>query len=205
MKRMDKIFLFGLVAAICWNNLSSFSATVDNLQQEVLRLHILANSDSAEDQALKLQVRDRLLDCSAELFGDAQTREEIKAKAQASLDRMEEIAAEVISAAGKSYTAQAELTEMAFDARTYDEITMPAGVYDAVRITIGEAEGKNWWCVMYPPLCIPAAESVSTDEDTEKAYFSDAEQKILEHPARYRVRFKCVEAYHWLRKKIAKI
>ena len=72
---------------------------------------------------------------------------------------------------------------------------MPAGVYDALRVTIGEAEGQNWWCVMYPPLCIPAAETVTADTDTAQDYFSEDELDVMQHPRRYRIRFKCLELF----------
>ena len=157
MKRLELILLAGLLGAILYANVSSVSQTVDRLQADVLRLHILANSDSEEDQTLKLAVRDRLLSCSEEIFGDAETMEEVREAARQGLDRIRELARQVVREQGFTYDVQAELVEMPFDERVYEDLTMPAGEYETLRITIGEAEGHNWWCVMYPPLCIPAA------------------------------------------------
>ena len=164
MKRLELILLAGLLGAILYANVSSVSRTVDKLQAQVLRLHILANSDSEEDQALKLAVRDRLLSCSEELFGDAQTLEEAYDAAQSKLDRIREIARQVVQEQGFTYDVEAELVEMPFDERVYEDLTMPAGEYEALRITIGEAEGHNWWCVVFPPLCLSAAEAQETLE-----------------------------------------
>ena len=96
---------------------------------------------------------------------------------------------------GFTYDVEAELVEMPFDERVYEDLTMPAGVYEALRITIGEAEGHNWWCVMYPPLCIPAAESVRSDADQAEAYFDQGEYDLLTNPRRYRARLKCAEVF----------
>lgn len=195
MKRLELILLAGLLGAILYANVSSVSRTVDKLQAQVLRLHILANSDSEEDQALKLAVRDRLLSCSEELFGDAQTLEEAYDAAQSKLERIREIARQVVQEQGFTYDVEAELVEMPFDERVYEDLTMPAGEYEALRITIGEAEGHNWWCVMYPPLCIPAAESVRSDADQAEAYFDQGEYDLLTNPRRYRARLKCAEVF----------
>ncbi|MBE6855374.1 MAG: stage II sporulation protein R [Ruminococcus sp.] len=195
MKRMERILLIGLIGAICWNQLDKLSDTTQSLREEVLRLHILANSDSKEDQQLKLEVRDALLASSETLFGDADSLEEMIQCAEDSLDEIEQIAADVIAQAGETYSVHAEVVKTAFEEKTYDTLTMPAGVYDALRVTIGEAEGQNWWCVMYPPLCIPAAETVTADTDTAQDYFSEDELDVMQHPRRYRIRFKCLELF----------
>lgn len=205
MKRMERILLIGLIGAIFWNQLDKLSDTTESLRGEVLRLHILANSDSAEDQELKLKVRDRLLDSAETLFGDADTLEEMIVCAENSLGEIEQIAADVIKEAGETYEVHAEVVKTAFEEKTYDTLTMPAGVYDALRVTIGEADGQNWWCVMYPPLCIPAAESVTADTDTAEDYFSEDELDVMRHPQRYRIRFKCLEIFDKIRARFAKI
>ncbi len=199
MKRLDRILLLGLAGALLYANTVQLSDTVQQLQDDVLRLHILANSDSEEDQALKLAVRDRLLAAGETLFGDGKDPAALAEAARSSLDQVEAIAADVVAEWGFAYPVHAEFVEMPFDERVYETLTMPAGVYEALRVTIGEAAGHNWWCVMYPPLCIPAAEEVSADPETAEAYFSDAEYDLLTNPQRYRARFKCVEWYHSLR------
>lgn len=204
MKRLELILLAGLLGAVLYANVSSVSHTVDRLQAEVLRLHILANSDTEEDQTLKLAVRDRLLSCSEEVFGDAQTLEEAYAAARGKLERIREIAQQVVREQGFSYDVQAELVEMPFDERVYADLTMPAGEYEALRITIGAAEGHNWWCVMYPPLCIPAAESVQSDAAKAETYFDREEYDLLTNPRRYRARLKCAEVFSRLWDRVRK-
>ena len=103
---------------------------------------------------------------------------------------------------GYDYPVQAKLVNMSFDDRTYGDLTMPAGEYDALRITIGKAEGQNWWCVMYPALCVPNAWSADGDRQTEQTSFDEAQQDLLEHPEQYRVKLKCVE---WLEHMTARL
>ena len=119
------------------------------------------------------------------------------AERKAQDDEMETIAQRVVQEQGYSYPVKAELVTMPFTERTYEDLTMPAGTYEAIRITIGAAAGKNWWCVMYPPLCIPVAEDVAVQDEQAKAYFSDAEQDVLYHPERYRIKWKLAE---WFKK-----
>jgi stage II sporulation protein R len=160
-------------------------------------MHILANSDSTEDQALKLKVRDALLENSSEIFGDCNSLAEAETNALQQLDRIQEIAQNVVLENGYDYTVKAELTTMQFDDRTYDNLVMPSGYYDAIRITIGEANGHNWWCVMYPAMCVSAV----TDENqaVAESYFDTATMDMLENHSKYVLKFKCVE---WLEKYI---
>lgn len=163
--------------------------TLEQLRGSVLRLHILANSDSAADQELKLCVRDALLEHGEELFGDAASLTEAEEAAENKLPEIEHIAEETLAAHGCNYKVHAEIADTVFDERVYGDITMPAGEYRALRVEIGKAEGHNWWCVMYPPLCIPAAVSVKDDKETEEEYFSDEERDVIYHPKKYRIRF----------------
>lgn len=180
----------GLVLAIIISNGVGFirdGRRLDDLRSSVLRLHILANSDDDEDQRLKLCVRDALLEHGDEIFGDADDLESAEAAANKAMPRIIAIAEETLHEQGCTLPVTAELTDMTFDERVYGNITMPAGEYRALRIGIGSAEGHNWWCVMYPPLCIPAAEDVSVRD--EKEYFDEDELDIVYHPKKYRVRF----------------
>lgn len=156
---------------------------LDDLRASVLRLHILAESDSEEDQRLKLMVRDGLLE--SDIFSGCETLDEAEKTAAENLPEIEEMAEAVLRENGCDSSVTAELADVKFDSRVYGDITMPAGEYRALRVKIGKAEGHNWWCVMYPPLCIPAAETV--EEDT--SVFSEDELDILCHPKKYRVRF----------------
>ena len=196
MKKLEMALLLGMAGTILWNSWNGFTADWNHLQQNVLRMHILANSDSPADQALKLEVRDRLLASSEELFGEEIDFDHLEETVSGQLGRIEALAEEVLAENGASYSVSAQLVNMPFDARTYGELTMPAGNYDAIRVSIGAAKGQNWWCVMYPPLCLPAASDVVGDASAEEAYFSPGEQDMLDHPESYAVRFKCVEWWH---------
>lgn len=205
MKKTDVILFTGLIGSIIFSNFAGFEKNLDNIEHEVLRMHILANSDAEYDQNLKLKVRDRLLENSDVIFGGCESLEEMKVKANENLSEINDIVLEVIHENGYNYTAQTQLVNMEFDTREYGDITMPSGKYDALRVTIGEAEGHNWWCVMYPPLCIPAAEKVESDEKTAEDYFDAEELDIMKNPEKYEVRFKCVEMFKELKSKIKKI
>lgn len=159
---------------------------LDDLRASVLRLHILAESDSEEDQRLKLMVRDRLLESG--FFYGCESLEEAEKIAAENLPEIIETAEAVLRENGCSSTVTAELADVEFDSRIYGEITMPAGEYRALRVKIGRAEGHNWWCVMYPPLCIPVAEEVEEVEE-DPSVFSEDELDILCHPKKYRIRF----------------
>ncbi len=190
MKKISIALIIGMVCTLLFSGEITFSKSYKSLQENILRLHILANSDSEEDQNLKLKVRDEILKHSEELFGQSENIEDAEKNVTENLAKIESIADKVIKENGFTYDVKAEIVEdMEFDEKVYDEITMPYGFYDALRITIGNAEGHNWWCVMYPPLCLPV-------EGVTGEYFSEAEQDILYQPEKYEIRFKCVEIFN---------
>jgi stage II sporulation protein R len=173
----------------------NFKEQYDHITDTVLRFHILANSDSAADQALKLEVRDAVLAGTSGVFEGIDNTADAVTAAERALPEIERIANETIKKAGFDYAAKAEVTNMGFDTRVYDDITMPAGDYKAIRVTIGEAKGQNWWCVMFPQLCLPA---VSSDEtaDVFDEFLSESEEDILKNPAKYEGRFYIVEMWN---------
>ena len=189
MKRLAAAMIISLIFSICMIDYSDFTKTRNSLEEGVLRLHILANSDSEEDQQLKLKVRDAILEECPYLFVNADTPDEMMKTAEENSDRIKSVAERVISENGKNYDVKCEVVNMHFDTRVYDEITMPEGDYNAVRITIGEALGRNWWCVMYPPLCVPPA----SDPTELSEYFSESEVDMLTKPVKYEAKFKCAE------------
>lgn len=191
-KYTSMIMAASMVLTILISNAMSFvndGRKLDELRGSVLRLHILANSDSEEDQRLKLCVRDALLEQSGELFGGADTLEAAEIMAEAELPEIERIARETLKSQGSSQTVTAKLVDMHFDERVYDGLTMPAGDYRALRVELGEAEGHNWWCVMYPPLCLPAACRVTINTSAEEEHFDKKELDIMYRPKKYRIRF----------------
>lgn len=197
MKKINIALLIGMMCAIIFSDFINFDRSYNDLQENVLRLHIIANSDSNCDQKLKLKVRDEILSHSDEIFGNADNISQAEANTEKNLKTIEKIADEVISENGFKYSAKAEIVNMDFDAKVYDDLTMPAGNYDALRITLGNADGHNWWCVMYPPLCLPV-------EGVAEQYFTDDETDILYNPEKYEIKFKCAEIFREL-KRIAEI
>ena len=165
-----------------------FWESCETVQEEVLRLHILANSDSEEDQKLKLKVRDRLLAESECWFSDTEEKSTAEENLQAHLAEIAAIAEEEIRENGYAYPVTVRLCRSDFSTREYEGFTMPAGEYDALRILIGEGEGQNWWCVMFPPLCLP---TVLTEESA--SWFAEHGLTVLEQSSAYEPRFALVE------------
>ena len=158
MKGIESLLLIGLIFTMLLSSVNRTIETGNEIRSETLRLHIIANSDSEEDQDLKLKVRDAILDSTGELFAEVSGKTEAVSAAEYSANDIKSIAENVIASEGFDYSVQVEVTEMWFETRSYEGFSLPAGDYDAVRIVIGKGEGKNWWCVMYPALCVPGAE-----------------------------------------------
>jgi stage II sporulation protein R len=195
LKKIEISVLIGLVITILIGSITTFAADCSQIREDVLRLHILANSDTDEDQALKLRVRDRILSESGELFENPATLEEAKSSAADHIEEVRQIAQDEVYANGYDYQVNAEIVNMYFTTRQYETFTLPAGMYDAVRITIGEAKGHNWWCVLYPPLCLPAAQP---EEKMEQALTQDEADLVTRNP-QYEVRFAVVEWFEDLK------
>ena len=173
----------------------------DQLADKVVRLHILANSDSEEDQALKLRVRDRVLERATELLEQTGDRREAADVLQSHLPELERIAAEEISDCGYEYDVTAEVANTMFPTKEYDGFTLPAGEYLALRIIIGEGNGHNWWCVVFPPLCTTAAADVPAS--ALAAGFDEEEVALVtEENERYVLKFKAMEWWEAIREKI---
>ena len=159
------------------------------IYSDTLRLHILAASDSDEDQALKLAVRDKILtEYSEELSGVA-ALEDARATLEARLPDIIATAQDVVIASGYDYTVTASLGEEWYDTRDYGELSLPRGVYTSLIIRIGEGEGRNWWCVMYPPMCLDLATDAPSDDWTSG--YTGEELSLIS--GKYRVKFKLLE------------
>ena len=184
----------GLLCAI-FASMAHFEAACDDLRQNVLRLHIIANSDSEEDQAVKLLVRDKILEESTDIFAGETDLKRAEEKAAERLNEFCETAEKVLRENGFSYGASAEIGDSYFETREYEDFTLPAGNYRSLIINLGAAKGKNWWCVIFPAVCIPAATDASLSDSA-----SDTGAKIAEHPQKYVMRFKTVEIYEDLKK-----
>ena len=140
--------LFILISAI-----SYVDAVSNNIADSVFRLHVIANSDSKEDQELKLKVRDELLSYMNIISKDSTNKQEAMQIANEHKEEFIQIAEKVIKENGYNYTVNVQVGKADFPTKCYGDITLPAGTYDALKVQIGEAKGQNWWCVMFPPLC----------------------------------------------------
>ena len=171
-----------------------FSTGCHELYDGVLRLHILANSDTRQDQQLKLRVRDRIL-LEAEQMGLGEgctNAEETARQARRLLPQLVAAAQDELAKYSSSQTVSACVTRMYFNTRTYEGFTMPAGEYQAVRFTIGEGRGHNWWCVLFPQMCLPPAFA----QPEQPPQFSSAQLRVLSARPQYEPRFALLELLH---------
>ncbi len=173
MKKRELILLAGLILAVILSQVTAFAGQWQQLRSEVVRLHVLANSDSEEDQSLKLKVRDRVLAEGAALFSPDLSRQDAVEAIDRQIERLQQAAQDEVYRQGYHYPVTVCRTKMFFDTRAYDGFVMPAGNYDAVRVLIGDAEGKNWWCVMFPPMCLPAAAQQTDQLEDEILQYGD--------------------------------
>jgi stage II sporulation protein R len=194
MKIWEKSICLALVFTILVS-FTGFTARCENIPNHVLRLHILANSDSNADQALKLKVRDRILQESAGMLDGVKSREDAEKVVSQNLEKIRAIAQQEVYHQSYRYPVKAELTNMYFPTRQYGNVTLPAGMYNALRITIGSGSGHNWWCVIFPALCLPAAEAPSKISDV----LDQNETEMVCNEDQYVVKFKVVELYEQFR------
>lgn len=183
------------VIAACVISVAPFANTCENVRRDVLRLHVVADSDSETDQKLKLLVRDEVLKKGREIFDGTLTADEAERAITPKTAELKAAAENILRKNGCNNSVEITVGEEYFATRCYENFTMPAGVYTAVRVNIGSAKGKNWWCVMFPPLCLPAA---TADAD---AFFTEDEMKVVSSSPKYEPRFKIVEIYESLKNK----
>lgn len=158
------------------------------LSNEVLRLHVVANSDRLDDQAVKLKVKDAVMTVLEDVTSGAESKAEAQEMLASNLKNLEAAANAVLDEQGISDRARVSLAKEEFPTRVYDTFTLPAGVYDSLRITIGNGQGHNWWCVVFPSLCIPAA-SEDVADTAAGAGFSDSLSGAITGEPEYEVRF----------------
>lgn len=153
-RRVLALFFACLVCTALWAE-----AAQAQLAEKVIRLHVLANSDTEADQTLKLQVRDKILAQTNELLAGQESAAEAAAILRENLEPLAQTAAREIAARGYDYPVEVRLEKTWFPTRRYEDVSLPAGNYQALRVLIGAGEGHNWWCVVFPPLCLSAAEA----------------------------------------------
>lgn len=188
-----RLFTKSLCVALILTTLFSvlpFEASCEEIRKDVFRLHILANSDTDEDQNLKLKVRDAVLEYTEKLYKNSNTKEEAEILTSKNLQNIANVAKQVIVDNGYNYNVTCQIEDVYFNTRTYENVTMPSGTYRALQIKIGDAKGKNWWCVMYPTLCVGA----STDYKALDDKLNDKEYDTLVNE-KTQYKFKIVEIY----------
>ena len=181
-----------VLAALC--SFFPFAAACGQLPRDVVRLHVVANSNGAEDQAVKLLVRDAVLEEAARWYQGAGSMEEASSQLCTHLQSIAGAARQVLGEQGVGYSATAQMTEMYFPTRDYGDFRLPAGRYRTLRVTLGEGAGKNWWCVVFPSLCLPAA----TQEEALLT-LPEGERQVVEGGRDVQVKFKAVELWESLR------
>lgn len=181
-----------VLAALC--SFFPFAAACGQLPRDVVRLHVVANSNGAEDQAVKLLVRDAVLEEAARWYQGAGSMEEASSQLCTHLQSIAGAARQVLGEQGVGYSATAQMTEMYFPTRDYGDFRLPAGRYRTLRVTLGEGAGKNWWCVVFPSLCLPAA----TQEEALLT-LPEGERQVVEGGQGVQVKLKAVELWESLR------
>lgn len=198
MKRKAEIsVIIGLIVSIIVSTVS-FGYECEKIRNDVIRLHVIANSDSEADQRVKLKVRDALLECGKEMFSGNVDVNNAEEKLNLYKKSLIETADKVLAENGMEYKSDISLKEEYFATRQYEEFTMPAGEYLALKVILGEGSGKNWWCVMFPPLCLPAA---SENKDLN-VVFSENGADIVGNSNKYVIKFKIVELFEEIKQKI---
>lgn len=193
-KTMFKIETSLLIALIICGafNIKAFSNQCDSIRDKMLRMHVIANSDSKEDQDLKIKVRDAVLSAGKEIFDGSVTAKDAKEKIEPNIDFLENAALETIHNEGFDYDVKITVDDEYFSTRTYDNsVTLPAGRYTAVKVIIGEGAGHNWWCVMFPPMCLPSAVAECEIDDV----LTEEETEIVKGFDKYAFKFKIVELF----------
>lgn len=192
------LFLLFIFIIVCAS--SYVSAVSSNISSSVFRLHVIAHSDSCEDQNLKYIVRDRVLDYMNSLVdSDVSSKDEIMKVVSDNLESFKSIAQNTVYENGYDYKVSVEIGNFAFPTKSYGDIALPAGYYDALRVSIGDAKGKNWWCVMFPPLCFVDVSSGIVPEDSKETLeesLSDEEYELISGSStEFEVKFKFVEFF----------
>ncbi|MDF2671881.1 MAG: spoIIR [Clostridiales bacterium] len=168
---MKKIRIFCLCLVILSSLIlvKSGNSSAENVNLKLIRFHVVANSDSEGDQSVKLQIRDEILQKYGPIISESNSRNESLQLISENLKDIEDTANSILKKEGKSYSANAVLGDSIFPIKQYGTITLPAGEYTALKVVLGEGGGKNWWCVMFPPLCfIDVTRGLTSDETDEE-------------------------------------
>lgn len=204
LKKLMLAAVIGLFACIA---VSALSREQNDISKSVIRLHVIANSDSKEDQQLKLNVRDAILKDANDIFENINTKNDASIKVKENINKINTLAKKEIKNQGFDYNVVCSLEKTYFPTRQYENFTLPAGEYDALKVVIGKGEGKNWWCVMFPPLCTNGIENKEAiayfEKNLSKEEFmlitSSSQNKNIEY------KFKIIELFEDFKNKVKNI
>ncbi|MBO5248428.1 MAG: stage II sporulation protein R [Clostridia bacterium] len=195
---MKKLFFLPLAVllffGICLFSQFSSARETEQAMDGVIRLHVRAEDDSSEEQALKLKVRDGILNCTNDLLKDCASKAEARQRLQANLDRLAQAGQRVVREAGKNHSVSVCLERESFEYREYDGFFLPKGEYDSLIVNVGSGRGQNWWCVVFPAACYMGAAEVETDATRMPECFQLAKQ-----------REESVTVKFWLRERVKEI
>lgn len=190
-----KIFLpLFMILTLTASLVQPIIATSENISNKVLRLHILANSDSTADQDIKLKLKNYFLENTTDLFIGKSVEENIEI-AKENTDFIENLCNDFLLSIGSDSTASVTVDKEYFDTRVYDDFTLPAGIYNSIKIEIGEGKGHNWWCIVFPSVCLSACSSSMRD------YLTDEEMELINDG--YTPKFKIVEIYEKIKNELS--
>ena len=187
------ILLFLLFIYICISAISYVTAVSKDIEQSVFRLHVIANSDSEEDQNLKYKVRDNLIEYMNNICKDVTNKNDAINIAKEHTEEFLTIAQDTVKENGYDYNVSIEIGNFSFPTKNYGDVSLPAGYYDAIRVKIGKAQGQNWWCVMFPPLCfVNVSAGIVPEESNEliKQELTDEEYSIVRNKDSCDIKFK---------------
>lgn len=203
--------ILGIVFVLAGRSYTSYQASREqqvqkDIAREIIRFHVIANSDSANDQELKLKVKEKVVLQLQSNLKEAKNIDQARKIIQSQLNKIEGTALKVMEKNGYSYTAHAYLTKATFPIKVYGDMVFPAGEYEALRVELGHAEGKNWWCVMFPTLCyVDGTYSVVPDKSKEKLKEvlskEEYESLLIENKENVKIDFKILEWWESLVKK----
>lgn len=200
LRRWETALLIGVACAMLWG--AALGAEQDALADKVVRLHVVANSDSEADQALKLKVRDAVLGSATPNLAGL-SRQEALETLERELPGIGATAAKVVAEEGYDYPVRVSIREEAFPTKRYDDFALPAGDYTALRVQIGEGEGQNWWCVVFPPLCMPSVEEVAAQSAAGDGLTGEDLALITGETQGYVVKFKAMELWEKLKARLS--
>ena len=198
LKKWELALLLGVLCALVMG--AGLGREQEQLSQSVIRLHVIANSDSQADQALKLRVRDRVLEQAQELYPEGATLDQARAILEDNLNLLAAAGRAAVEEEGADYPVTAQITQCWFPTKEYEDFALPAGEYTALRVVIGEGAGQNWWCVAFPPLCLGAA-SETVEEAAQAGRFTDDQAALMTGETQgYVLKFKAIELWEGLKR-----